>query len=452
MKTELLVLVSDEESFCKSRQAFVDLLKVDSLISIAREKISYRRSERAKFVIEAKFRVKTGKVKSKQERYFQLTLESQDLSQDSNQIDDFKELCDRVRMIVGRISPENITVNTLWDDVGRIYAEKSYPLINEVENLMRKLIAEFMLITVGLNWSQETMHPDLSKKIENFGDTEPYLNDLYKLDFIHLNHFLFEKKRDISLEEMDRILVKTEFNDVDREKIRRYIPRSNWEKYFSILIDEKESSLEKKWELLYKLRNKVAHNRHIKKEDYDKIKGLSSKIKEVITKSSEKLSEIDLSEEDRESIIFSYNSNSPKGFAYFSEQAVVNYYSRAGYEIPHSEFYSGGGVDFYAVKDETIIAVEVKAISSSNPFSSIKSAINQIIHLTRGKEITEGHLVFVLREEHKKYPVSRMFEYADKLTEEIGQNIKIYLGKLDNEGNYIPYENSIGTGITIRYD
>ena len=51
-----------------------------------------------------------------------------------------------------------------------------------------------MLITVGMNWSKDAIHPDLFKKIENFEDEELYLNDLYKLDFIHLKDVLFAKK------------------------------------------------------------------------------------------------------------------------------------------------------------------------------------------------------------------------------------------------------------------
>ena len=51
-----------------------------------------------------------------------------------------------------------------------------------------------MLINVGVNWSEDAMIPDLMKKIENYDEADPYLNDLYKLDFIHLNQVLFDKK------------------------------------------------------------------------------------------------------------------------------------------------------------------------------------------------------------------------------------------------------------------
>jgi len=161
-------------------------------------------------------------------------------------IDEFAELGDKIKQISTRINPESTVVNTLWDDVGRSYAYQAYPLINEVENLMRKLISKFMLINVGMNWSKESMHPDLFKKIENYEEEDLNLNDLYKLDFIHLSQVLFQKKRDISLDELDRVLSKTKFSAKDQEKILKYVPVSNWEKHFSVLLGEDSQGLEAK--------------------------------------------------------------------------------------------------------------------------------------------------------------------------------------------------------------
>ena len=223
MRTELLIVLPSDESFCDSKKAFVDFLKVDSLITISGQKISYKKSAKGKEVVSAKFSIDTNNVKFSQERYFHLNIECPE----EKLVDDFNELCERIKVVCGRISPGSTSINTLWDDVGRIYAEKSYPVINEVENLMRRLIAKFMLINVGMNWSKDTMHPELLKKIEKFDEEEPFIHDLYKLDFIHLKQVLFEKKRDISLEELDRVLAKTSFDEIDKEKIRKYSPRSN---------------------------------------------------------------------------------------------------------------------------------------------------------------------------------------------------------------------------------
>lgn len=440
MKTEFLILVPDDETFCNSKKAFIDFLKVDALLSVSGQKISYRRSEKGEDIVSVRFRVETDKVKSKQERYFLLAVECADESL----IDELSELCERIKTIAMRISPGLTAVNTIWDDIGRIYAEKSYPLINEVENLMRRLIAKFMLITVGMNWSKDAIHPDLFKKIENFEDEEPYLNDLHKLDFIHLKQVLFEKKRDISLEEIDRLLSRTSFSDEDKEKLLKYVPRSNWEKYFSALIDEKDSSLEKKWELLYKLRNKVAHNRHVKKEEFETIKGISSQIKEVIAKATAKLGEIDLNEEDRELIIYSYNSDSPAAIGFLSEKAVAEYYMKLGFEVESNESRHLRMFDFFVSKDNQKIAVEVKSVRPRHFVPMMRMAIDrQLKFALQSVDIdptTKIHLVCVLRDDDIEYPTSRIMSYAMKISEQFGDRLEIHFGRLDEENVYTPID------------
>lgn len=441
MRTELLLLVPDDESFCSSKKAFVEFLNIDALISVSGQKISYRRAAKSKELVSVRFRVETDKVKSKQERYFLLTLECQEEAL----LDEFNELCDRIRVIGERLSPGKTAINTLWDDVGRIYAEKSYPLINEVENLLRRLIAKFMLITVGVNWSRDTIHPDLFKKIESFNDPEPYINDLFKLDFIHLKQVLFEKKRDISLEELDRLLSRTKFSDEDKEKIQKYIPKSNWEKYFSELIEDRESSLEKKWELLYKLRNKVAHNRHVKKEEFDKIKGLTTQIKEILAKASAKVGEIDLNEEDRELIIYSYNSDSPAAIGLMAEKAVAEFYAKSGYEVTSVEGGSRGPVDFFATKDGVKLAIEVKSVRPRHFLPMMRMTMDRQlrskIYQLEGISFSKFRLAVVLREDDEhEYPLSHLLERALRITEEFGSNFEIQFGRLNEERVYVPIE------------
>lgn len=430
----------DDEAFCSNKKAFIDFLKVDSLISITGNKINYRKTPKGKDQVTAKFRVETDKVKSNNERYFLLVLECEQQSQ----IDEFSELSERIKSIVERISPGATAVNTLWDGVGRIYAEKAYPIINEVENLMRRLIAKFMLVTVGMNWSKDAINPELFKKIEKFEDEDPYINDLHKLDFIHLSQVLFEKKRDISLEELDRLLPKTDFNEEDKERILRYIPRSNWEKYFSSLVDEKNHSLERKWELLYKLRNKVAHNRNVKKSEFDQIKGLASNIKEVIGKATAKLGEIDINEEDRELIIFSYRSESPSAIGYQSEMAVAEYYARSGYEvtpIPIASTYQA--FDFIALKEGKTIAVEVKTSRRASFYPMMRMLLKRTTERWLEHPEYEGlskiHLVCVLREDESDYPIDQIYFKIEKLMEDFGDKVEIHIGRLNDENAYTPF-------------
>jgi len=62
---------------------------------------------------------------------------------------------------------------------------------------------------------------------------------------------------------------------------------------------------------------------------FKKLLALSSQIKKVIAKATTKLGEIDLNEENRELIIYPYNSNSSAAIGNLSQKAS----SRVLYEI-----------------------------------------------------------------------------------------------------------------------
>lgn len=429
MRVELLILIPGAESFCMSKKALIEFFKVDALIGVVGQKILYRRTPKSREIISAKFRIDTDLVKSKQERYFTLALE---ISEGSN-LDEFNELCDRLRSIIERISPGKTTINTLWDDIGRAYAEKSYPLINEVENLMRRLIAKFMLINVGVNWSKDTINQDLAKKIDNFGEDEPHTNDLFKLDFIHLKEVLFGKKRDISLDELDRTLSKTSFSEGDQEIIRKYIPRSNWEKYFSSLIDEPEHSIDTKWMLLYKLRNKVAHNRNVRKEDFERIRGLCESLKLILANASAKLGEIDIDEADRDLLIFSYGAESPQAMGFLSERAVADYYSKLGYlvDLPRLNDFD---VDFVASANGESIGVEVKFFRSEFPLSVMRAIIRkqtqQVQYALTKNGFDKCHAVIVMRGDEENR-IDGVIALLSSISEGLDPRIEFKVGRLD---------------------
>lgn len=429
--------MKNDDSFCNSKKAFIDFLKVDSLISITGQKLTFKRTQKSKPLITVKFRVETDNIPSNKERYFLIVLENTK----EELVGEFSEVGNKIKEICKRINPESTVINVLWDDIGRHYAYLAYPLINDVENVMRKLISKFMLINVGMDWSKETMHPDLAKKIEKFEDEDTHLNDLYKLDFINLSHVLFQKKRDITLDELDRVLAKTSFEDTDKAKILKYVPRSNWEKYFSTLLGENSQSLEKKWELLYKLRNKVAHNRFLTKEDFERVKGLTSQVKEILKVAINKLGEIDLDEEDRELIIHSYQSESPHAQAYLAEKAVAEYYMKSGFEVIAPEFRSSRYMtDFIVRNSNSSIAVEVRSLSLrvlrgslimklGNPIFIIEKYIQE-------QSIENGELVIVLKDYPEFSTSPRFLEQVQKLRDELNSNVKIKFGVINPESEF----------------
>lgn len=320
--------------------------------------------------------METNNIPSNKERYFIIALENTN----EELVDEFSEVGNKIKELSSRINPNSTIVNILWDDVGRHYAYKAYPLINDVENVMRKLISKFMLINVGMDWSKETIHPDLVSKIERFEEKDSYLNDLFKLDFIHLSDVLFKKKRDINLDELDKVLANTNFDESDRIKILKYFPTSNWEKYFSELIGEKSHDLEDKWERLYKLRNKVAHNRFLTRADFGQIKSLTAKVKETLIIAMNKLGEIDLNEEDRNQIIHSYHSEHPATIAYLSERLIAEYYLEKGFQVEPADFRRNGYATDYIITDANgRTAIEIKTFPSVASIISMNTRLRHAI-------------------------------------------------------------------------
>ncbi|QXX83407.1 hypothetical protein J6836_03120 [Providencia sp. R33] len=400
MKIEFLVLSTNDDSFCNSKNAFIDFLKVDSLINISGKKLTYRKTAKSKPLITVKFDVETKNIPSNKERYFIVALENTD----DNLVDEFSEVSNKIKELSNRINPGSTVINILWDDIGRHYAYKSYPLINEVENVMRKLISKFMLINVGMEWSKETIHPDLAKKIERFEEDDIHINDLYKLDFINLSEVLFKKKRDISLDELDKVLQKNEFDSNDHDKIRKYLPKSNWEKYFSDILGEGSQHLEKKWALLYKLRNKVAHNRFLTREDFEKIKGLTSQIKETLTVAMNKLGEIDLNEEDKTQILNDYHSKNPGYLSFLAEKAISEYYEKNGYEIIAQNTHKSPfkpEVDLIVRKMNVTMAIETKYFnlraSAGLIINRLRSAIAQTQRYITQANVEQAKVIAVFK-------------------------------------------------------
>lgn len=417
-------------------------MKVDSLIDISSNNISYRINTRGKIIVKCKLRVETELIPSKDERYFLIVLEAKE----DEDIDNFSELGEKVKSIALRINPSSTIINTIWNDVGRHYAQSAYPVINEIENLMRKLISKFMLINAGMNWSKDAIHPELFKKIEGYSEEELYSNDLYKLDFIHLSDVLFKKKRDISLEHLDRLLLKTKFNESDKELILKYAPKSNWEKYFSTLLNEDGKKLEDKWQRLYKLRNKVAHNRFITKVEYNEIIGVCSHINKTLTDAMNKLGEIDLDVEERESIVLSYQSQSPAAIGYLAEKSIAEYYINNGFTTEQlNSIHTRSPLDFIAIKENQKIGVVAKSISVRNIYPSLKMFLHGHPHRNHGMNMLERFdysnynsviIIYALRDIDQYGISERMIHRIKEMEEELDSRVSLKFGLINDEQTF----------------
>lgn len=228
-------------------------------------------------------------------KFFHVILECNDIQE----IDKFEDLLRLVRDILYKVCKRD-QLQKLWDDVSYYYSCRAYPLINELENLMRKLITKFMLTNVGLAWAKHSTPKEVRDSVKG-SKIDGSIDYLYNIDFIQLTDYLFRPYSPHSnIEMFNKLREAKEINDLNLDDMKSYIPKSNWERYFSDLVQCEAAYLEKKWQRLYELRNKVAHNNFFNKNDYEEIINNYKEVKKIIEEAIQILDQVQVPEEDKE--------------------------------------------------------------------------------------------------------------------------------------------------------
>lgn len=215
---------------------------------------------------------------------FDLVIESKKNEQD---IDNLSKLLREIRTIV---SNQKGTITPVFDGISAYYAEKAYPVVHNIENLMRKLYTKFTLIQLGPKWI-DSIPEDVGgiKKAPQNG-----YNPLYDFDFITISDLLFT---DYPSKKIDsEVLKDIKQGKLSADEIETYIPTSNWKRYFTELVDCESQYLEKRWKQLYELRNKIAHNKLFTKSDLDNVKKVSEEVKSKLLPALDKISSISVPE------------------------------------------------------------------------------------------------------------------------------------------------------------
>lgn len=205
MKVEYLIVTNENEpdGFCCNRETFINLLHTDGRIKISGDELIWTNGEEK---LTIKIVIETEAIKDKNQRYFLIEL----INNDEEKIDEFTQLNKSLKKIVTKLEIEPYSFNTLWNDISNAYSNKSYSLINELENLMRKLISKFMIINIGKDWISESMPQNVKKKIDLNEERNELLDDvLHNADFIDLSNFLFEKYRKKDIGQLDNYLSAT---------------------------------------------------------------------------------------------------------------------------------------------------------------------------------------------------------------------------------------------------
>lgn len=288
MKVEYLVTIELKDSFCKTKKSFLNFLQSDSDISLTGKKVTY---------LNKHYEMEVSEENSPSDKHKIFNVKINNPNEEHTE--EFSKFLRVLRSLLNMASKNNI--QTLWDDISYTYSLKAYPLIHDLENLLRKLITKFMLTNVGLSWS-ETAIPDELKKIRKDKKSQGVNNYLYDTDFIQLSNFLFDAYRTQDLESLINKIKDHSEDSIKIKEINEFIPKSNWQRYFQKHVDCEASLLKSRWEKLYLLRCKIAHNNFFEKNDYESLELMSDEIKPIIESAILSLEKITVPEEEREEL------------------------------------------------------------------------------------------------------------------------------------------------------
>jgi len=281
-----MVFKEKKESFANSPATISNLLLIDDGISRKGNIFEYD---------DIKFKITITPIESSDQKnnYFDITL-----FYDGSVDDLIANKITSLHRAVINILKRNFQVppKVLWSDLDSYYSTKAYPLIKNIENLMRKVLTKLFIVKVGYSWEKTSLSADLKGKAGNSKGRNIEANYLSGLDFIDLTLTIFDKysatQRDLIFDEIDKACKAQELS-----KIESILPRSNWQRYLSEHIDCTEEVLIDKWKELYDIRCAVAHNTGFTKGDFENCLKLTDFIEEVLSSSLDNI-EKDVVESD----------------------------------------------------------------------------------------------------------------------------------------------------------
>lgn len=191
------------------------------------------------------------------------------------------------------------------DEISKNIACTLYPLINELETLLRGYLMKFFITKLGPKWWDITADSEMKQKARLRKKNEQVFsnyidNKVYLIDFGELGKMIYAlssgyiNKNDI----IDKLMNIEESIDAIKELKQEL--QSNYTKYFKETFKDKQ--FQKKWEDIEKLRHKVAHNNLFTEKDLEKGVNDCNELKQIIEEADKTMDEIEFSEEEIEKI------------------------------------------------------------------------------------------------------------------------------------------------------
>lgn len=289
IKIEYLLPFITKDGICRDIRSFNSLLGSHSDISISDKKLRYKGSDYS-------YVVSVNEVPSQECTVFHVILEISQVTEK------FQEMLRSFNKTVGVHLKDDIQI--LWNDIGFERSKNLYPRIYQTENMMRKLISKFMLINLGAGWYKSAIPNEVKDSIKS-PKAKGKNGVLYEVDFIQLSNFLFKQYSIKDINKLPEVIEKFLEEEVLKEKkeeILEYIPKNNWDRYFSQIVKCESDQLNKKWTRLYEIRCIVAHNNSLSLDEYNEGRELCDFLDTILQSAFDDLDKVEVSKEEIESI------------------------------------------------------------------------------------------------------------------------------------------------------
>ncbi|MCE2982908.1 MAG: hypothetical protein LW832_05020, partial [Parachlamydia sp.] len=232
LKLEYLIFIDNEGIKCNDEKSFNHLLQSNPDIEVKNNKIKYKS-------ITVDYELTFGQIADTNRTYFHLIFNYNEI----DKIDIYVSLLKSVKSVIHIITK---TPQTLYDGISIYYSNLAYPIISDIENVMRRLITKFMLTKVGVDWIKDRTPDDVKSSINSSNKDLTYLHNV---DFIQLKNFLFSENYPVHKENLVKKLKEAkDISELNLDDIKVLIPNSNWERYFSTNISISKEKLIKSWD------------------------------------------------------------------------------------------------------------------------------------------------------------------------------------------------------------
>lgn len=195
-------------------------------------------------------------------------------------------------------------IRILRDDISTKISNDIYPLINQVENLLRRYLVKFFTQKIGVDWWEVTAPKLFSEKINARKTNEKLFSvlvdtDVTLIDFDDLGELIY--KQTTGFNKQENVIARVMNSNTQEElNILKQELQGNYTKYFKEAFQD--NNFEKKWKKLFEIRNKVAHNNLFVHDDLDVAKQLVDDLTQIINAAESKIDEFKFSIEEQEAL------------------------------------------------------------------------------------------------------------------------------------------------------